>query len=140
ERYGGRHLGKGGAQDVQSLVELLVRNGQRHQRADHVVVHARPQQDQSLLARHHSTRAVSLSAGSLVLRLRTSSMPAIAPITRTSPTISCSFAQLRIRSSTMEPIRAAPSGTRSSRMTSGTARPAPHAPGLPAYVPPRPPG
>src|SRR6266550_3892339 len=52
ERYGGRHLGKGGAQDVQSFVELLVRNGQRHQRADHVVVHARTHEDQSFLARH----------------------------------------------------------------------------------------
>src|SRR6266851_4656454 len=69
------------------------------------------------------TRAVSLSAGSLVPRSRTSSIPAIAPTTRTSPTMSCSAFQLCMRSSITEPIRAARSGSFSSRITSITATP-----------------
>src|SRR5437899_2852947 len=85
-------------------------------------------------------RAVSVSAAVFSLRSRTSSIPAIAPMTRTSPTSACSAAHVRMRSSTTDPIRAARSGSRSSRMTSMTARPAAQATGLPANVPPRPPG
>src|ERR1700675_1522441 len=44
-------FGQRRAEDVEPLVKLLVGDGQRHQRPDDVVVRARAEQDQALLAR-----------------------------------------------------------------------------------------
>src|SRR5439155_11196224 len=74
---------------VQALLQLLVWDRQRHQCADDVVVYAAAQDDQPFVTRRGQDLRGLLVRRLLVCRLRTSSMPAIAPTMRTSPTRSC---------------------------------------------------
>src|ERR1700674_5647312 len=46
----GGNLGKSRADDVQTFIQQSVGDGQRHEGADHVVVHARTKKDQATLA------------------------------------------------------------------------------------------
>src|ERR1700694_439590 len=61
---GGRELGKGQANDVKAFLELVIWNGQRHQRPDHVVVNAGAEQDQPFFARDgEELRSLGISWG-----------------------------------------------------------------------------